>query len=66
MAFRNKRYPKIIKMTYNISFKKRVVLAKIREILKKEPSYWGFVKISDEQFLKIIKEGLVNDRIIIN
>ena len=53
-------------MTYNVSFKKRVVLDKIRKIMGYEPKYWGFVKITDDVFLNIIQEGLVNDRIIIN
>lgn len=64
--FKNKSYPKIVKMTYNISFKKRVILDTIRKIIGQEPSYWGFVKLTDEAFLDILKEGLVDDRIIIN
>ncbi|EEF15142.1 acetyltransferase, GNAT family [Campylobacter rectus RM3267] len=64
--FKTRCFPKIIKMTYNVSFKKRVVLDKIRKIMGYEPKYWGFVKITDDMFLNIIQEGLVNDRIIIN
>ncbi len=64
--FKTRKYKNIIKMTYNISFKKRVVLDSIRKILQEEPSYWGFVKLTDDEFLNILKEGLVNDRIVIS
>ena len=64
--FIKKSYTKIIKMAYNISFKRRVILKKIREIIGHEEAYWGFVKLTDEAFFAILKEGLVNDSIIIH
>lgn len=63
--FKTKRYPKIIKMTYNISFKKRIVLDKLRDIIKNNDRYWGFLSITDEEFKEIIKVGEVNESIII-
>lgn len=63
--FIHKTYTKIIKMTYNISFKKRVILDTIRKIIGHEKTYWGFVKLTDEAFSAILKEGLVNDSIIV-
>ena len=64
--FIKKNYTKIIKMAYNISFKRRVILKKIREIIGHEEVYWGFAKLTDEAFFAILKEGLVNDSIIIH
>ena len=64
--FIHKTYTKIIKMTYNISFKKRVILDTIRKIVGHEEKYWGFVKLTDEAFFAILKEGSVNDSIIIH
>ena len=48
--YNNKEYPKIIKMTYNISFKKRVTLGTLREIIEREPLYWGFAHLNDDEF----------------
>ncbi|WP_298954173.1 GNAT family N-acetyltransferase [uncultured Campylobacter sp.] len=64
--FEKKTYPKVIKMTYNVSFKKRVILGVLREILGGEPSYWGFVRLTDSGFSNILREGSVDDRIIID
>lgn len=64
--YKNKQYPKIIKMSYNIAFKKRVVLNKLRTIFGKEPKYWGFVPLNDNEFKVILKAGEVNESIIIN
>ena len=64
--YQKKQYPKIIKMTYNVSFKKRVVLDTLRGILKKESEpYWGFVLLRDNEFEAILKAGEVNESIII-
>lgn len=64
--YHEKKYRKIIKMTYNISFKKRIILDALRRILINEPSYWGFFELSDTHFREILKEVEVNDRIIID
>lgn len=64
--YRRKSYPHIIKMTYNISFKKRVVLNTLRQILGREPSYWGFFDIYDDEFKKVLKAGEVDESIIID
>lgn len=65
MYYKNKQYPKIIKMTYNISFNKRVILDILRKILGKEPNYWGFVPINNNELQQILKTGEVNESIII-
>ena len=64
--FISKKYTKIIKMTYNISFKRRVILKRIREIIGHEEVYRSFAKLTDEAFFAILKEGMVNDSIIIH
>ena len=64
--YNSKKFPKIIKMTYNISFKKRVVLNTLRDIIKRENKpYWGFVSLNDDEFQQILKAGEVNESIII-
>jgi len=61
-----KKYTKIIKMTYNISFKKRVILDTLRGIIKRESEpYWGFVPLDNNEFQSILKAGGVNENIII-
>ncbi|WP_300827114.1 hypothetical protein [Helicobacter sp. UBA3407] len=65
--YKNRQYPKIIKMTYNVSFKKRVILDILREIIKRESEpYWGFVSINDDEFQQILRAGEVNESIIIH
>ena len=64
--YKSRQFPKIIKMTYNISFKKRVVLDTLREIIKRENEpYWGFMSLSDNEFQDILEAGEVNESIII-
>lgn len=63
--YKTKRYPYIIKMTYNIAFKRRVVLDKLRTIIP-NVSYWGFVSLDDQQFYQIIQEAGINDSIIVH
>ncbi len=65
--YQRKKYPKIIKMTYNISFKKRVILDTLRGIVKRESDpYWGFVSLNDNEFQQILKAGEVNESIIVH
>lgn len=63
--YKTKRYPHIIKMTYNIAFKRRVVLDKLRDIIP-NVSYWGFVPLDDQQFYQIMQEAEINDSIIVH
>lgn len=53
-------------MTYNVSFKKRVVLGTLRMILGIKPNYWGFVSLNDDEFQQTLKAGEVNESIIIH
>lgn len=65
--YKNRQFPKIIKMTYNISFKKRVILDMLRKIIKRESEpYWGFTPLNNDEFQSILKAGEVNESIIIH
>lgn len=64
--YKTKQYPFIIKMTYNIAFKKRVTNGKLKDEFGISPSYWGVFNIMDEQFNKIIKAGEIDESLIIN
>ena len=53
---------KAVKLTYNIALKKRIVRHElIEEIGLERNVYWGFFKLSDEQFLKIVQKGDVKE-----
>lgn len=52
----------VIKMLYNVAFSKRVIR---KDLLEKvgisKEAYWGFCKITDQQFNDIIKLGQANE-----
>lgn len=57
----------IIKMTYNIALGKRINRHNLIENLEfVRTAYWGFMRISDEQFKQIVEVGEVNEGVIIN
>lgn len=62
------RNPKmvIIKMTYNLPLTKRLNNATLITEIHVSPDYWGFFKISDEQFDNIVKLGECNENYFIN
>lgn len=64
--FRTKRYPFIIKMTYNIAFKKRVTNGRLVDEFGISPDYWGVFNVTQKQFENIMKAGEVNESLIIN
>ncbi|MEN0666951.1 N-acetyltransferase [Caldifermentibacillus hisashii] len=56
-----------VKMTYNAALSKRLIRKRlIQEIGLERNSYWGFFRLTDEQFYRILKEGGVSESIIIN
>ncbi|WP_141432453.1 N-acetyltransferase [Bacillus sp. 03113] len=56
-----------IKMTYNAAFSRRLIRKYLIENIGLErDSYWGFFKLTDTQFNRIIKEGEVSESIIID
>jgi len=61
--YERRRYPFIVKMIYNIAFKKRVIKAYL-DNLGIEPSYWGVFQIDNQSFLDICKQGHINANLI--
>lgn len=64
--FKNNRLY-IIKMLYNAALQKRVTRGNlIEKVGINQHQHWNFVKLTDEQFLEILKIGKVNESLIIN
>jgi len=64
--YKTKKYPYIIKMTYNLAFKKRVTNGDLIDYIGLRPNYWGVFTIDRTQFNKIIKAGEVDESLIVN
>lgn len=62
------RNPKmvIIKMTYNLPLAKRLNNATLITDIHVSPDYWGFFRISDDQFDNIVKLGECNENYFID
>lgn len=57
----------VLKMTYNIAFKKKVPRKNLIEHVGLDSNmYWGFYEINDYQFKQIIKLGNINEGLIIH
>jgi len=57
----------IIKMTYNIALEKRLIRKKLVEELEMNgDDYWGVLKLTDQQFQDIVKEGQADESLIID
>ena len=55
---------KVVKMTYNIAFKKRLIKKYIEENFG-TPNYWGFFQITKDFLKQIIIDAKINERLII-
>lgn len=64
--YRSKKYPFIVRMLYNVPFRKKVINKSLIEELNLTPSYWGFFKLTDEQFYGLLQLGQVDERYIID
>lgn len=64
--YKTKKYPYIIKMTYNIAFKKRVTNGQLQDKFGISPKYWGVFDVTDEQFKNIIRAGEVDESLIVD
>lgn len=63
----NKKYPYIIKFTYNVALTKRLTRGSmIDQIGLKEDAYWGFMPLTDEQLVNIAAAGGVDESLIIH
>jgi len=57
----------VIKMTYNIALEKRLIRKKlIKELGMDGDAYWGVLKLTDQQFKDIVKEGQADESLIID
>lgn len=57
----------VIKMLYSAAFSKRLIRKDLVEQFKLDPEgYWGFMELSNDQFINIIRCGGINERIVIN
>ncbi|WP_342477621.1 N-acetyltransferase [Paenibacillus sp. FSL H7-0350] len=57
----------IIKMTYNIAFRKRLTRKRlVEEVGLNEKDYWGCITLSDQEFEKILKLGDVYESLVID
>ncbi|AIQ46491.1 acetyltransferase [Paenibacillus sp. FSL R7-0273] len=57
----------IIKMTYNVAFRKRLTRKKlVEEVGLNEKDYWGCLTLSDQEFEKILTLGDVYESLVID
>lgn len=65
--YRTKKYPHIIRFTYNVALPKRIIRKDlIEKVGFSASSYWGSFEITNDEFLKICKLGEINENLIIN
>ena len=63
----NRRYPHVIRFTYNFALPKRVTRGKmIEEMGFSSDNYWGFMEVSNRQFQAILAEGQLNESLVVN
>ena len=64
--YKYKNYFIVIKMVYNIAFTKKVINMVMKEQVGLNPKYWGFFKLTDAQFDKLLELGEIDERYIID
>ena len=64
--YRTKNYFTVVKMVYNIAFTRKVINKVMKEQVGLCPSYWGFFKLTDAQFDKLLELGEINERYIVD
>lgn len=64
--YKNKNYFIVIKMVYNIAFTKKVINKVMKEQVGLSPDYWGFFKLTDAQFDKLLELGEIDERYIVD
>lgn len=62
--YRKGKYPYVLKMTYNVAFRKRVTNRQLQEDLQLNPLYWGVFSLSREQAMSLFELGESNLRLI--
>ena len=62
-----RRYPHVIRFTYNIALKKRITRGVMIDKLGFDrEAYWGFMPITQKQLLSIVYEGGIDESLIIH
>lgn len=57
----------VMRMTYNLALSKRLIRKNLIELCDLDRnSYWGIMKLTEQQFVKIVKLGGVNESFIVN
>lgn len=64
--FNQQRSLTVIKMTYNIALNRRITKQILMDELGINPEYWGFFRLTDEQFNRLLERGQVYENIVIN
>ncbi len=64
--YKTKPHFTVIKMLYNIAFTKKVTNLTMKEQIGLNPSYWGFFKLENAQFEKLIELGEIDERYIVD
>ena len=64
--YRTKNYFTVVKMVYNIAFTKKVINKVMKEQVGLNPNYWGFFKLTDAQFDKLLELGEIDERYIVD
>jgi|28_taG_2_1085356.scaffolds.fasta_scaffold00001_282 hypothetical protein len=62
--YNSKKYPFILRMTYNISLQKRVTNEQLQEVVGLSPAYWGCFSVTESQLLKILTLGEANKSLV--
>lgn len=63
----SRKYPHVIRFTYNIALRKRVTRGTmIEEIGLDADAYWGFLPLRHEQLIAICRKGLIDESLIIH
>lgn len=65
--YKSKKYPFIIKFTYNVALRKRITRHDLIEHIGLDrDAYFGFLRLSADQFKQIARDGRVNESLIVN
>jgi hypothetical protein len=64
--WRTKKYHHVLRFTYNIALKKRIIRGDLINEIGLNSDYWGFMQLNERQFISIAKKGLVNESLVVN
>jgi hypothetical protein len=65
--WRNRKYPHLIRFTYNIALNKRITRQALIEDYHLDGSIrWEFLPLTHDQFVNIAQKGLVDENLIVH